>query len=125
MVDDTFDKIYEKYLKINEYLLSAEFVKFEIDQMQKKYGSPFYNYRIIKTLFLEGKKSISEIEEYNFGFATKGMKSRWQAIYSKIKGSKDFKKEIMESLDGAKSNFNSKEASKAIESLFSSGKNSK
>lgn len=39
--------------------------------------------------------------------------------------SKNFKKEIMESLDGAKSNFNSKEAYKAIESFFSNDEDSK
>lgn len=88
MVDDTFDRIYEKYLKINKYLLSAEFVKFEINEMQEKYGFPFYDYRIIKTLSLQGKCSINDITTYNFGLGEKGWHTKLQAIYSYIKGSK-------------------------------------
>jgi len=69
--------------------LSAEFVKFEIDEMQEKYGCPFYDYRVIKTLSLQGKYSISEIASSNFEFGKKGWHTKRQAINSYIKGSKD------------------------------------
>lgn len=88
MIEDTFDRIYKKYLKINKYLPYAEFVKFEIDEMQEKYGSPFYDYRIIKTLALKGKCSISKITLSNFDRAKKGWHTKMQAINSYIKGSK-------------------------------------
>lgn len=89
MIEDIFDRIYKKYLKINKYLAYAEFVKFEIDEMQEKYGSPFYDYRVIKTLALNGKYSINDITLSNFELGKKGWHSKRQAINSHIKGSKD------------------------------------
>jgi len=88
LVQEVFGKIYEKYLKINKYLSDAEFVKSNLDVMQKKYGSPFYDYRIIKTLSLKGKYSIQDISLHNFGSAKKGWHTKIQAINSYINGSK-------------------------------------
>jgi len=73
---------------INKYFPSAEFVKFEIDEMQEKYESPFYDYRIIKTLALKGKSSISDITLSNFDRGKKGWHTKRQAINSYIIGSK-------------------------------------
>ena len=56
--------------------------------MQEKYADPFYDYRIIKTLSLQGKCSISDITTDNFGLAKKGWNSKRQAINSHIRSSK-------------------------------------